>query len=53
MIHPLRGLLVAHFFGAFNDNAWTSQDGFPGTGISKLGQRLNLTHVHKLDREAP
>ncbi len=22
MNHPLRGLLVAQFFGAFNDNAW-------------------------------
>jgi acyl-[acyl-carrier-protein]-phospholipid O-acyltransferase/long-chain-fatty-acid--[acyl-carrier-protein] ligase len=20
--HPLRGLLIAQFFGAFNDNAW-------------------------------
>ena len=22
MKHPLRGLLTAQFFGAFNDNAW-------------------------------
>lgn len=22
LLHPLRGLLIAQFFGAFNDNAW-------------------------------
>ena len=22
ILHPLRGLLIAQFFGAFNDNAW-------------------------------
>ena len=38
--HPLRGLLIAQFFGAFNDNAWKLM-----VALLAIGQATRLVRI--------
>jgi hypothetical protein len=42
--HPLRGLLIAQFFGAFNDNAWKLMVALLGIRQALRWKRWRIEH---------